>query len=314
MNILRNRFLNTSALLLDPRESASGDAGNDQGGADAGNEGTSGEADATAQGDADAGNDAGDTDGDAGGEDDTDDTDGGADDEDDPDLADLPPEAKAKAKAAIARRVAKETGWRDKQIDRLHAKRRAAEDEAAAAATIVGRTAAAGSDDPNRKFTAEELKVEAARIAAQSQYDRDCDATFQQGASTFGDKWKDAITKLPKLGGVDVTDMVDILATDKPHVVLYQMADPEVYERVMALPPARRRTEFVKLSLKPEPKAAPKNPGSKRPSDAVPPVTPISGTRRTAAQAVDLHDDKVSDDAWYAARNATRRKKFSNVA
>lgn len=319
MSILRNRFLNTVSMLLAPDEPTGGAADDQNAGNDAGGEG--GDDAGTDAGDDAGGDDAGtDAGGEAGA--DGDDDAGGADGDDedeDPDLADLPPEAKAKAKAAIARRVAKEVGWRDRQIDKLHARRRSAEEDNRALETIADparRAAAPVADDPNRKFTAEEVRTEAQRIAAQTDYDTKANDTDAQGRSVYGDQWKSTLARLPKLGGVEVTDMVDILATDSPHVVLYSLANPETYERVMSLPPARRRNEFVKLSLKPAPKprkAEVQQQDSKRPGDVTPPVQPLRNGRRTAAQQVNLYDDKAADEAWYAARNATRRKKFTDV-
>lgn len=309
MNILRNRFLGTAAALLAPADKPN-DGKDTTLAENVGEDDTA----AAAAGDEDAGENAA-----AAGDEDT----GGADEDtaaaasdedDDPDLADLPPEVKAKAKAAIAKRVAAETGWRDRQIDKLHARRRSAEEDARAMETIAdpARRAApaAGVADPTKKFTQAEVTAEAQRIAAQDKYDRDANDADAAGKKAYGDKWGKTLAQLPKLGGLDVTDMVDILNTDQPHVVLFNLSDPTEYERVMSLPPARRRNEFVKLSLKEAPK--PRAADSKRPSDATAPVTPVTGGRRVAAQQVNLMDDKLDDDAWYKARNATRRKKFSD--
>lgn len=313
MNIFRNRFLNTTALLLDPREPTGKDTtlNEDVGAEDDGDAGS----DVGAEAGQDVGATGGDQDGDEPGGTGVDDK-SGADADDDPDLADLPPEVRAKAKAAIQKRVAQETGWRDRQIDRLHAKRRSAEGDAQAAAAIVARqgTGAAAPENLTATQIEERAKELAKGISAQDQYDRDANDADARGRSIYGNKWKTTMAQLPKLGGVDVSDMVDILNTDKPHVVLFSLANPEVYERVMELPPARRRNEFVKLSMQDEPKpprtAAPE---SKRPGDAPRPVVPVGGGRRVAAQQVNLYDDKADDDAWYEARNATRRKKFSDA-
>lgn len=317
MNILRNQFLNTTALLLDPRE-PTGSARNDTGGTD---DGTNDDADndtgaETGQDAGDAGDDTG---GDGDGEDGSDDgsDDGSGDGEyDDPDLVDLPPEAKAKAKAAIAKAVAKETGWRDRQLNKLHARNRAAQEDVTALEAIAdpARRAAAAAPENLTQAQIEERARELAKgMSAQQQYDRDANDADARGQSVYGDKWKTTMAKLPKLGGLDVNDMVDILNTDQPHVVLFSLANPDVYERVMALSPARRRNEFVKLSLKEAPKPRAATGESKRPGASPAPVTPVSGGRRVAAQQVNLYDDKAADDAWYEARNASRRKKFSSA-
>jgi len=311
IRILRNGFLGTASFLCAP---------NDPPGADAKDQGAGGDDPAEDTGAAGEGGDddpAGGDEDPAGGEGGDDDPAGGDEEDDDPDLADLPPEVRAKAKAAIDKKLAREIGWRDRQIDKLHARRRAAEEDARTMETIADparRTPpAAGTSDPNRKFTQEEVKTEAQRIAAQTKYENDANDADARGVSAYGVKWKSTLAKLPKLGGVDITDMVDILNTDQPHVVLFQLSDPETYQRVMDLPPARRRNEFVKLSLKEAPKPKLAAVESKKPSGAPAPVDQVRGGRRVAAQSVDIFNDKTEDDAWYAARNATRRKKFSDA-
>lgn len=312
MSIFRNRFLNTASFLSAPDDPPAGgkkslaeavdsveDTGDDNGGDDAG----AGEDDA---GGVEAAGEDGDSDS-GGGE-------GNAED-DDPDLADLPAEVRAKAKAAIDRRVARETGWRDRQIDRLHAKRRSAEEDVRAAEAVVGRRAdgTAAPENLTQAQIEERARALAKDMSAAAQYDQNANDADARGVGAYGDKWRSTMAKLPKLGGVDLADMVDILNTDQPHVVLYSLADPDTYERVMALPPARRRNEFVKLSLKDAPKVRGVV-ADKRPGDSPAPVRPINNGRKVAARTVDLADDKLSDDDWYAARNATRRKKFSDHA
>lgn len=318
MNILRNRFLNTASFLSAPDDPPAGGkkplalsvedvtgAAQTDGDDNAGdNTGAADGEDASA-----AEDDAGD-DGEGGG------NNTGGDEDDDPDLADLPVEVRAKAKAAIERRVARETGWRDRQIDRLHAKRRSAEEDVRAAEAVVGRRAdgAAAPENLTQAQIEERARKLAGEMTAQQQYDRDANDADARGRSSYGDKWGTTIARLKPLGGLDMADMVDIMNTDQPHVVLYSLADPETYERVMALSPARRRNEFVKLSLKEAPKVRGTTVESKRPGDSPAPVRVVNGGRKVAAQQVNLADDKLDDETWYAARNATRRKKFSDHA
>lgn len=304
MNVLRNRFLNTAATLSDPRDPVndgtqqSVDDDNGDAGAGEDDNGDTGEDDNVEANEDNGADDAGDEDGDA-----------AADDEDDPDLAEFTPEQRKKVKDKIA----KETRWRDRQLERTHARRRSAEEDARAAAAV-----AAGTVKPGETLTEaqieERAKVLAGQMSSQERYDNDCNDTHAKGVKDFGKRWGTALAKLPKLGGIDVTDMVDILATEAPHVVMVELSDPDVYDRVMALPPARRRTEFVKLSLKELPKRV-KQGENKRPGDAPPPPRVLNGNgRRVAATQVNLADDSVSDEAWYAERNRTRRRKFSDHA
>lgn len=309
MSILRNRFLNTASFLSGPDDPPNGGEGNDKPtvlnenvgaeddtGTESGGEGdTSGETE-TEAGSASSGDD---------------------EDDIDTELADLPPEARAKAKAALQKRLAKETGWRDRQLDRLYRKNRE-KDENVRALEQIADPARRPAAKPGENLTAEQIedraKVLAGQMTAQERYDTACNDTDTRGRDAYGDKWKSSLEKLPKLGGVEIGDMTDIMSTEQPHVVLYQLSDPDTYDRVMSLPPARRRTEFVKLSLKEAPKPRKVEAGeSKRPADGQEaPIRPINNGRKAAAQTVNLYDDKVPDEAWYAARNATRRKKFSD--
>jgi len=301
--LLMNRFLGTTSLLLGPNDPPNGGEGaQDQGGADD----TSGEGADGATSQDENGGASDDTGSDAGDDEADDDSDSTGDDDEEDELAGLTPEQRAKVEARLAR----ETGWRDRQIDRLHAKRRSAEEDVQAAATIVQRQPGADLTPTQVEERAREL---AKTMTAQATYDEACNAAFAQGKSLFSSKWDGALAKLPKLGGVEIPDMQNIMATEQPHVVLYQLSNPDTYERVMSLPPAKRFAEFVKLSLKQFPKPASKT-DSKRPGDAPPPPRPLDSTgRRVAAKSVDLHNDNVDDAAWYAERNRTRRKKFSNV-
>lgn len=311
---LRSRFLNSASFLLDrPNEGDGGGAGTDDPNtpaaveaADAGSDGAGDENGADGDGDA-----AGDEDGAAGDEDDDPDGSSGDEDGDEDDdelLADLTPEQRAK----VERRLAKETGWRDRQIDRLYRqKRETAEDRDALEVIATRQPAAPGAAAVPQ--TPEEVQIAARQLVAKDRYDEACNNAYTKGTDVYKDRWNTALSRLPKLGGVDQADMQNIVATDNPHVVLFELSKPETYERVMALPPARRLTEFVKLSLVKAPKATSAAVDSKRPSAATPPVTPIAGGRRVAARQVNLNDDRVSDEQWYAERNRTRRKKFSEV-
>lgn len=309
--LLRNRFLNTASFLSVPADPPGGGKkavadvvgsvedtgdGNDDAGSNAGAE--AGE-DAGDAGDGEGGDGEGDGSG-------GDESDADPDEDDDPELAEFTPEQRAKIQA----RIDKETRWRDRQLERTHAKRRSAEEDVRAAAAITAK--------PGENLTAEQIEARARELAngmsAQDRYDAAANETHTKGLKAYGDRWKKALDKLPKLGGVDLADMKEIVETDNPEVVLFTLTDPDEYERVMSLPPAKRRTEFIKIGLRepPKPKVTAKE--SKRPGDVAAPVRPVGGGRQVAAQQVNLYDPNLQDDAaWYAARNATRRKKFSDA-
>lgn len=300
---LRDRFLSTVSFLSVPDGQGGGenDPPNDPNtsaeGTVAQHDEQSGEGDAAEQGQAEGDDQSGD---DSSGEDDDQSGD------DDLDLEELPPEIRKK----VAKKLERETTWRDRQIDRLYRKNREAQSDNESLRTIAERRAA-GEEVRAQPQTPEAVKQAAQQLRMQEKYDEDSNRTDMEGRKAYGDRWAKTLERLPKMGGVDINDMVNILATDHPHAVLYQLGnDPDLYERVMSLPPARRLNEFVKLGLK-APGAA--SATSKIPSKAPPPVNPLRGNRAVSAQRVSLDDDKVPDDKWYEERNRTRRRKFSNV-
>lgn len=314
MNMLRNRFLGTSAQLLAAAGEGDGTGGeqgkptvlkedvgaeDDDNGGSNGAEGEGG----TVEGDGGAGEGEGEP--------------GAGDDDEDPDLAELPPEMREKAKKALERRLAKETGWRDRQIDRLHRQKRETQEDNRALTTIAdpARRAAPVAGE-QKTFTEADVEQRASQKLAQDRYDQGCIDTDSAGREYFTKEgWDQRTGKLAKLGGVNVEDMISILATDNPAMVIDQLAaDPDAYERVMALPPARRNNEFVKMGLKAPPKKAKAVEESLRPGETPPPPRRLQGSgRQVSAQTVNLYEDKVEDEKWYEERNKTRRKKFSNV-
>lgn len=148
------------------------------------------------------------------------------------------------------------------------------------------------------------VKQEAQRLVAKETYDRDCNAAFKKGKSDYGEKWDAAVERLATLGGpegsIDIDTMVGILATDDPARVLFELGNnPDEYHRVMGLPPAKRLNEMAKIASAPATK--------KQVSNAPAPVEPVGGR---GAKVNDELDDKLSDDEWYARREAQKRKKW----
>lgn len=223
------------------------------------------------------------------------------------------------------------TDWRDKELRRKHAQLKQREREAAdlraenesLRAMAEGRSTrqpAAGADDPpapaarttDRQPAAapsdDEVNARAQTIVARQRYDDDCNAADAAGKKTFGaEPWKKALETLETLGGIpDIDDMVHILATDDPAKVLYDLgSNPELYQQVMELPPAKRRTELIKIAIKPAPKG-------RKVSDAPAPIDPVSGRPTgTAANAGDIYNDKLDDDNWYKIRQRQKAEKFA---
>lgn len=307
---LRSRFLNTTAFFLSPPGEGEGDAaaGDDNNASGAGN----GTGDAGGDQGGDNGAEGGEASGEGSeGQDDGGEGEGGGSDDDDDPFAGLTPEQRAK----VERHVARETTWRDRQINKLHARRRSAEEDVDATRTVLERqNGQQQGNNQQQGLTQEDIRREAQKLRTQEDYDNGCNQADSNGRQYYGDKWNTATDRLKKMGGIDVSDMVNILATDNPAVVLYLLSqNPDEYDRIMGLPPARRNTEFVKLGMKSPPKKGAPVKEDKRPGDAPPPVQQVQGRRAAQVGQVNLYDDKVDDDAWYRARNEARRKKFSSV-
>ncbi len=207
--------------------------------------------------------------------------------------------------------------WRDKEIRRKHAKLKDAEREmerlkrerddalALAQAKADGEATEAQPErkpEPRQNISQEEIQRQARALRDQERYQEQLQSTNSAGETTYGEKWSKALDKLATFGTMDPADMTAILNTDAPAKVLFELgSNPAEYQRLMDLPPARRLTEFVKLSMKETPKPAPN-------ISKAPPPTESVGNR--VAADTDLRSEKVSDEAWYAKRQAEKAKRF----
>ncbi len=98
-------------------------------------------------------------------------------------------------------------------------------------------------------------------------------------------------------GSMDPDTFMGILGTDDPARVIFELgSNPDRAQEIMAMPPHRRLTEFVKIAI------APKE--QKKTSSASAPVDPITGSGQGSPG--DLRDD-LSDEEWYARRERQKR-------
>lgn len=209
--------------------------------------------------------------------------------------------------------------WRDKEIRRKHAKLKDAEREkerllkenedlrALAQARAESRTEGTEAQPEPKPRSApqvpqDEIQRQARALRDQERYQEQLSDTNAKGEAAYKDQWGKALDKLSTFGQMDPADMTAILNTDAPAKVLFELgSNPAEYQRLMDLPPARRLTEFVKLSMKEAPKPAPN-------ISKAPPPTESVGNR--VAAETDLRSEKVSDEAWYAKRQAEKAKRF----
>lgn len=215
--------------------------------------------------------------------------------------------------------------WKDRQIRRQHArlqdeKRQKAELQAELEATraMLNRTGgaapaggeqppaapAADDDQPAAGVTQEAVRAEARRMRDQEKFNEDSTKADKDGSKRFGANWTKATDTLRTLGGFDVETMQQVLATDDPAKLLYELGtNPDKYHEVMDLPPYKRFAEMVKLAAAPAPK-----PAARKPSDAPPPVDSLRGQNR--GDPNDLRDD-LTDDEWYARRQRQKAARFA---
>lgn len=235
------------------------------------------------------------------------------------------------APAAAGADEAPKEDWREKEIRKKHSqikerdraltesqdRIRAVEAENAEMREILARRAAGGGDadpepaprrappTPEGMVSKDEVSREAQRIVAQSEFDRSCNEADRVGKATWGDKWARACGNLATLGPIDPDTMFNVMATDNPAKVLYELgSNPEEYHRVMDLPPTKRFAEMVKIAIKAEPR--------KRPSEAAEPVEPLGGAGGSSSgsdiYARDGSSDKMTDDDWHKKRDVDRLK------
>lgn len=204
--------------------------------------------------------------------------------------------------------------WRDKEIKRKHAKLKESERELErirkenedlrqlAQARAEGKEP---TEQPAPRAPAqsqEEVQRAARALRDQERYQEQLQNTNSAGETTYGDKWGKALDKLATFGQVDPADMTAILNTDNPAKVLFELgSNPAEYQRLMDLPPAKRLTEIVKISMKEVPKPAPNI------SKAPPPTESVANR---ATPEVDLRSEKTSDTDWYAVRQKQKAERF----
>lgn len=202
--------------------------------------------------------------------------------------------------------------WRDKEIKRKHAKIKEQEREAERLRRenedlrALAQARAEGKEQPEQKpapqINQDEIQRQARALRDQERYQEQLTSTNTAGETSYGDKWGKALDKLSTFGQIDPADMTAILNTDNPAKVLYELgSNPAEYQRLMDLPPAKRLTEIVKISMKEAPKPAPN-------ISKAPPPTESVGNR--VSPDIDLRSEKTSDSDWYAKRQAEKAKRF----
>lgn len=225
------------------------------------------------------------------------------------------------AESADEQAAAPKPDWRDKQLRKRNAQlaearqqlTRAQEFEAENArlkalleAAQKGAAAPAAGDASRPAPAApaglseKDVDARAELKAAQKQFDRDVAAALAQGAKDYPKDWEASIENIKRADGFDPEVLAQILGTDNPAKIIYELGkDPDRFEEVNNLPPHRRMVEFVKMTIPVAKKAV---------SNAAEPVTPV-GARGVSTAKVNVYDPGISDEEYYAARAAQTSRK-----
>lgn len=202
--------------------------------------------------------------------------------------------------------------WRDKEIKRKHAKLKEYEREnerikkerddalALAQARVDGKEPPATTTTPAQ--SQDEIQRAARALRDQERYQEQLTSTNAAGETEYKDKWGKALDKLATFGTVDAADMTAILNTDNPAKVLFELgSNPAEYQRIMDLPPAKRLTEIVKISMRETPKPKPNISNAPAPTESV---------ANRVNPEVDLASAKTADTDWYAVRQKQKEERF----
>jgi len=205
-----------------------------------------------------------------------------------------------------------EKDWRLKRIDELtaqkHAERQRAEREAIRAAELEARLAAfeRGDEQQPRQqeqpLGAEQIRREAEVLAATARFNEECERVYDAGRDAYPD-FERVLGNFTPLGGLTPAFAEAAIATGAGHAVLYELGkDPDRAMRIMRMnSPIKMAVELSKVAAQvtaPKPLAVSKAP------------PPIDTVRGGAKPAVNLEDPNLSQAAWEAERNKTRRTKW----
>lgn len=217
-------------------------------------------------------------------------------------------EEKSKEEVVAKEEAPEPEDWRAKELRRKHAqikerdrqldeKNKEIED----LKVLAVRSPAKDEEKTERaqpNLTQSQIQEAARQLRDQERYQEDLTKINADGEKNYGKEWAKSLENLAQLGTVEMPTMQGILATDDPAKVLYELGkNPGEYQRIMELRPERRQTEFVKLSLKTQPK--------KVVSSAPEPVETVRGRVSTGA----MPQDTDSDEDWYKKWNALQEEK-----
>lgn len=240
------------------------------------------------------------------------------------------------AAAAAEPPQAPRSDWRDKELNRKHAKLKTTEQERDAERARVAEVTAenerlralieaanrrapnVGEADrqppppveprtirtepirPAAQSDDERIAAKAAQIVAQQTAEQQMDAAVAKGKGDYGNKWDGAIENLRCLGGFDQDTLMGILATDDPAKVLFELGHD---------PGEGKEPAYIRVMQLPPAKRlnelakialkTSNAPPAKKISDAAPPVEPIvQGGTAAREKPFDIYDQQITPGSW----------------
>lgn len=142
-----------------------------------------------------------------------------------------------------------------------------------------------------------DVETRAAAIAAQREFDRNCNDIYSKGKEAYAD-FDDSLKSYANLGGLTPAFIEATMEAGDAHVLLQALAqDMDEASRIMALSPTRQAVALAKVAAKLT--AAP------RTSSAPPPIKPLNGT----GTSVEKDPEKMPMKEWLAWREKGLKEK-----
>ncbi len=143
---------------------------------------------------------------------------------------------------------------------------------------------------PAPKASEPDVESRAAQIAAQREFDRNCNDIYSKGKDAFPD-FDDSLKSYANLGGLTPAFIEATMEAGDAHVILQTLAqDMDEASRIMALSPTRQAVALAKVASKLQ--AAPKT------SSAPPPIRALNG----GGTSIEKDPEKMPMKEWLAWR------------
>jgi len=213
--------------------------------------------------------------------------------------------------------------WRDRQIDRQHRKLKEEQDRVAALAAeneqmrqmLDARQRqtpdqATPPAPPTLAPSAPAGQPDRSQLRAETRFEMEVEQIGTRLTTEYANEWPEIRNRLEQMGGMTPQVMQAILATDDPAYVIIQLGKkPEKYQEILDLPPAKQTAALIRIGLEKNAAAlaAAARPAPK-PSDAPAPVEHLAPGGRAPSGAINLYDDKISDDQFYGERMRQKRE------